>query len=46
MQSVGAPSEVISIIIGSIVYFIALVNVIKIVYTKFIQKRRNEGVNE
>ena len=46
MQSVGAPSEVISIIIGSIVYFIALVHVIKIAVQKMSKKRKNEGVNE
>ena len=46
MQSVGAPSEVISIIIGSIVYFIALVHVIKIAVQKISKKRKTEGVNE
>ena len=46
MQSVGAPSEVISIIIGSIVYFIALVHVIKIAVQKISKKIKTEGVNE
>ena len=41
-----APSEVISIIIGSIVYFIALVHVIKIAVQKISKKRKTEGVNE
>ena len=36
----------ISIIIGSIVYFIALVHVIKIAVQKMSKKRKNEGVNE
>ena len=40
MQSVGAPSEVISIIIGSIVYFIALVHVINSC-SKNQQKKKN-----
>ena len=46
MQSVGAPSEVVNIIIGSIVYFIALTSVIRILYLKIRQKRINKGVND
>ena len=46
MQAVGPPSEVISIIIGSIVYFIALVHVIKIAVQKISKKIKTEGVNE
>jgi len=43
MQSVGAPSEVVNIIIGSIVYFIALTSVIRILYLKIRQKRTSKG---
>ena len=43
MQSVGAPSEVVNIIIGSIVYFIALTSVIRILYLKMRQKRTSKG---
>ena len=40
MQSaVGAPSEIINIVIGSIIYFIALINVIKFVVLKFVNKK-------
>lgn len=43
MQSIGAPSEVINIVIGSIVYFIALSSVLRILYTKMKQKRAKGG---
>ena len=46
MQSVGAPSEVVNIIIGSIVYVIALTSVIRILYLKIIQKRTSKGGSE
>ncbi|MDY2736492.1 ABC transporter permease [Intestinibacter sp.] len=46
MQSVGAPSEVVNIIIGSIVYFIALTSVIRILYLKIRQKRTSKGGSE
>ena len=46
MQSVGAPSEVVNIIIGSIVYFIALTSVIRILYLKMRQKRTSKGGSE
>lgn len=45
MQAMGAPSEVINIVIGSIVYFIALSSVLRIVYTK-VQQKRAKGGNE
>ena len=40
MQSVGAPSEVINIVIGSIVYFIALSSVLRMLYINFKNKRK------
>ena len=43
MQSVGAPSEVINIVIGSIVYFIALSNGLRMIYVKFKEKRAKGG---
>lgn len=43
MQSVGAPSEVINIVIGSIVYFIALSNGLRLLYTKMKQKKAKGG---
>ena len=46
MKSVGAPSEVVNIIIGSIVYFIALTSVIRILYLKIRQKRTSKGGSE
>lgn len=46
MQSIGAPSEVVNIIIGSIVYFIALSNAIRILYKKIMIKGRKKGGNE
>ena len=44
MQMVGAPSEVINIVIGSIVYFIALSNVLRMLYVK-IRDKKNKGGN-
>lgn len=44
MQSVaGAPSEVINIVIGSIVYFIALSNGLRMLYIKMKEKRAKGG---
>ena len=43
MQSVNAPSEVINIVIGSIVYFIALSNGLRILYQKMKEKRAKGG---
>ncbi|MEG0855406.1 MAG: ABC transporter permease [Terrisporobacter sp.] len=43
MQSVGAPSEVINIVIGSIVYFIALSNGLRLLYIKMKQKKAKGG---
>ena len=43
MQSVGAPSEVINIVIGSIVYFIALSNGLRMLYLKMKQKKAKGG---
>ncbi|SCH99224.1 MULTISPECIES: ABC transporter permease [unclassified Romboutsia] len=43
MQAVGAPSEVVSIVIGSIVYFIALSSVLKMLYDKMKEKRSKGG---
>lgn len=45
MQAVNSPSEVINIVIGSIVYFIALSNGLRILYTK-IKAKRAKGGNE
>ena len=44
MQAVGAPSEVVNIVIGSIVYFIALSNVLRMLYIKF-REKKNKGGN-
>lgn len=44
MQAIGAPSEVISIVIGSIVYFIALSSVLRNLYIKM-RDKRNKGGN-
>lgn len=44
MQSVNSPSEVINIVIGSIVYFIALSNGLRILYTKF-KENKAKGDN-
>ena len=43
MQSIGAPSEVINIVIGSIVYFIALSNGLRLLYMKMKQKKVKGG---
>lgn len=43
MQSVGAPSEVINIVIGSIVFFIALSNGLRMLYIKMKQKKAKGG---
>ncbi|WP_018592035.1 ABC transporter permease [Terrisporobacter glycolicus] len=43
MQSVGAPSEVINIVIGSIVFFIALSNGLRMLYIKMKQKKTKGG---
>lgn len=44
MQAIGAPSEVINIVIGSIVYFIALSSVLRSLYIKM-RDKRNKGGN-
>lgn len=44
MQAVGAPSEVVNIVIGSIVYFIALSSVLRMLYIKF-REKKNKGGN-
>ena len=43
MQAIGAPSEVVNIVIGSIVYFIALSSVLKMLYDKMKEKRSKGG---
>ena len=43
MQSIGAPSEVINIVIGSIVFFIALSNGLRMLYIKMKQKKAKGG---
>lgn len=43
MQSIGAPSEVINIVIGSIVYFIALSSVLRMLYIKMREKKDKGG---
>lgn len=45
MQSIGAPSEVVNIVIGSIVYFIALSSVLRMLYVKM-RDKKNKGGNE
>lgn len=44
MQSIGAPSEVVNIVIGSIVYFIALSSVLRMLYVKM-RDKKNKGGN-
>ena len=44
MQMIGAPSEVINIVIGSIVYFIALSSALRIGFMKF-KNRKKQGGN-
>lgn len=44
LQMAGAPSEVINIVIGSIVYFIALSNALRILYIK-VRNKKNKGGN-
>ena len=43
MQAIGAPSEVVNIVIGSIVYFIALSSVLKMLYDKMKAKTSKGG---
>ncbi len=43
MQAVGAPSEVINIVIGSIVFFIALSNGLRMLYNKMKSKKSQGG---
>ncbi len=43
MQSVNAPSEVINIVTGSIVYFIALSNGLRLLYMKMKEKKAKGG---
>ena len=43
MQAVGAPSEVVNIVIGSIVYFIALSSVLRMLYIKLRDKKIKGG---
>ena len=43
MQAIGARSEVVNIVIGSIVYFIALSSVLKMLYDKMKEKRSKGG---
>ena len=43
MQTIGAPSEVINIVIGSIVYFIALSSVLRVLFIKMIDKKKKGG---
>ncbi len=43
MQTIQAPSEVINIVIGSIVYFIALSSVIRIFFVKIMDKKKKGG---
>ena len=44
MQAIGAPSEVVNIVIGSIVYFIALSSVFRMLYIKM-RDKKNKGGN-
>ena len=44
MQAVGAPSEVVNIVIGSIVYFIALSSVLRMLYIN-LRNKKNKGGN-
>ena len=43
MQAIGAPSEVVNIVVGSIVYFIALSSVLRMLYIKMRDKKRKGG---
>ena len=43
MQAIGAPSEVVSIVVGSIVYFIALSSVLRALFIKMMVKRNKGG---
>ena len=43
MQAIGAPSEVVSIVVGSIVYFIALSSVLRALFIKMMAKRNKGG---
>ena len=43
MQAIGAPSEVVNIVVGSIVYFIALSSVLRILFNKMMEKRKKGG---
>ena len=43
MQAIGAPSEVVSIVVGSIVYFIALSSVLRALFIKMLAKRYKGG---
>lgn len=44
MQTIQAPSEVINIVIGSIVYFIALSSVIRMLFIKYKNKKKQGGL--
>ena len=44
MQTIQAPSEVINIVIGSIVYFIALSSVIRMLFIKYKNKKKQGGI--
>ena len=44
MQAIGAPSEVVSIVVGSIVYFIALSSVLRMLYIN-LRNKKNKGGN-
>ena len=43
MQAIGAPSEVVNIVVGSIVYFIALSGVLRMLYIKMRDKKSKGG---
>ena len=43
MQAIGAPSEVVNIVVGSIVYFIALSSVLRVLFNKMMEKRKKGG---
>ena len=44
MQAIGAPSEVVNIVIGSIVFFIALSSVLRNLYIKMRDKKNKGGI--
>lgn len=44
MQAIGAPSEVVNIVIGSIVFFIALSTVLRNLYIKMRDKKNKGGI--